>query len=1148
MSLPGQPGEFLCGIVSDSPDSIRDTSSKQGIDSGKPTQLLFKNFTITSDGHHHICDKCLALKEEAALTSMLNLEKDGNVTELVNAKARAVIKSSKDKDCEEERKVWPIHMAAYRGHAKLLQWLLERRAEVDQQIAHPTSKNDDTALHTAVWYNRESAVEVLLKHKASASIEQKEGFTALHHAARFGRQRLVCAILKSLTEESTSDLRKKLEKKIDRHPIRLCLESKSMESFKAVLEHPVTPSPSSKAFKKLKDNLWKGDKGGGWKFCPKTVNYIFLNLHRDDKVLALFEEYEVDALNTVIRQCGSQWSEALNSLVCQPETLLDVHAGAISRHQLEGDVDHVHSTMKQFWFQNFVNRWKGWAYLAADVQAVPFSRMVIYCKDGKKDYTDNKKPLIDKLKGHVDFAEALGITEVVPAQVHVIPVEVHHLTDIKVIRALSDTKNEASLATNAAAMILEVAWGEVQGSYCIHLLLALCHVVLIVVSTPSWGYSHEAFILLQALLVGKKIVEEACQFLAVVYSTCAACEPGPFGFIGFWQHLLSSELFEYLLSIRTVTDWASLGLSVAGVLRLQYFDGHPLSRTLVGIYYLMVWYAGLYAMRGMSLWRFNERFLPILQAMRKTGTFFFVLGVSLLAASHAYFTVGRMERIPDNPMYRAFERTFRLGFLGDFDLDQLMLEDTIYKQENDALTPQDPTLKHEHVPVHLFFYFAALVLTIVEMNLFIGILSNNFDIYIQKARGLTAKEKAHLVLHFRNLPWTWLWDLAARHYNDENREEKWIFAAINCRGDAPKSQESEGPKLQVPVASTAPEEAPSSPQQPFDKANRAFSETGNDELSQYFQHNYSKGKIFCGTKYKRMNVGDVPAFRFDAPDGAIWVWSLAVDLRPTITDNFIVLFHYTNILGFIDVTGSGQALLVSMENKGGHFGQGIYGTKQEPAQWGSRRFILQNNYTNGDPFKEGPGDPALKMWDDNNPEGNRAAFCIPIIVSQEFAYSIHNFDEGYDHKGRKVHQKRDIFVIPTGQLPKRLVGVEQILRNRIALFQRERGGSDPETLEAIGELADRLRVQGAQEKQEAKGMYRELVEGCRVTHGDKHAKTHQAMRKLFNLLDPDGDGEEREKLAQVAFGPSESLSPRSLREPLSPRSPREPPIRPPLLS
>jgi hypothetical protein len=65
-----------------------------------------------------------------------------------------------------------------------------------------------------------------------------------------------------------------------------------------------------------------------------------------------------------------------------------------------------------------------------------------------------------------------------------------------------------------------------------------------------------------------------------------------------------------------------------------------------------------------------------------------------------------------------------------------------------------------------------------------------------------------------------------------------------------------------------------------------------------------------------MNVGDVPAFRFDAPDGAIWVWSLAVDLRPTNTDNFIVLFHYTNILGFIDVTGSGQALLVSMENKG----------------------------------------------------------------------------------------------------------------------------------------------------------------------------------------------------------------------------------------
>ena len=101
MSLPGQPGQGWCGIVSDSPDSIRDTSREQVNGSGKPTQLLFKNFMITSDCHHHICEECLALKEEDALTSMCNLEKDGsaNLTELVNAEARAVIKSSKDKDC-----------------------------------------------------------------------------------------------------------------------------------------------------------------------------------------------------------------------------------------------------------------------------------------------------------------------------------------------------------------------------------------------------------------------------------------------------------------------------------------------------------------------------------------------------------------------------------------------------------------------------------------------------------------------------------------------------------------------------------------------------------------------------------------------------------------------------------------------------------------------------------------------------------------------------------------------------------------------------------------------------------------------------------------------------------------------------------------
>ena len=260
------------------------------------------------------------------------------------------------------------------------------------------------------------------------------------------------------------------------------------------------------------------------------------------------------------------------------------------------------------------------------------------------------------------------------------------------------------------------------------------------------------------------------------------------------------------------------------------------------------------------------------------------------------------------------------------------------------------------------------------------------------------------------------------------------------------------------------------------------------ELSQYFAGPYLQGKPYEGTAYVARTIGEIATLRYEASDGPIQTWSYAFDLRD-LTDasiddkDFIVIYHYTNELAFKNVGNLAQTaaeLFASLVDSRAHFGKGIYGTQYEPCVWGSRLRVLLNNYSNGSPLRDdtdAESQRILQEWGDANPQGHRAAFCIPMLAPKAMAYNIFERQTpdmaqkivqdrktneerrialGEDYKGRAVDRDRDVWVLriqdSAGEVQHASAeadGLLELLRLRLAHLREAKGNMDKATLDCI---------------------------------------------------------------------------------------------------
>ena len=326
---------------------------------------------------------------------------------------------------------------------------------------------------------------------------------------------------------------------------------------------------------------------------------------------------------------------------------------------------------------------------------------------------------------------------------------------------------------------------------------------------------------------------------------------------------------------------------------------------------------------------------------------------------------------------------------------------------------------------------------------------------------------------------------------------------------------------------------------------------GRAELSQYFAGGYLRGELFVGEQYIEGSIdGQLRTFRFDADDGPVHVWQHALDLRdllPADDGEIVVLYHYTNAVGFQNVANLEQTaseLFASLEDCRAHFGMGVYTSQHEPSVWKLRRRILLNNYSNGSPFQDAEDEEAKRVchqWGEHNSSGHRGAFCIPLLVPSSLAYNIfvrqtpdlakklvqdkktgreRKVRLGEDYKGKPVHRARDVWVVritdDAGKVHHASAeadGKLQLLQARLAHLRATNGDDNEKTIACMAELACWLRFRGQRGQLDAaEELFRECLRRYRALLTAYHPKTLASIRNLAQMLKIKGNFQEAEHL------------------------------------
>jgi len=163
----------------------------------------------------------------------------------------------------------------------------------------------------------------------------------------------------------------------------------------------------------------------------------------------------------------------------------------------------------------------------------------------------------------------------------------------------------------------------------------------------------------------------------------------------------------------------------------------------------------------------GPQLLPISKAIQETGVFFLVVFCFLAAGVHAYYTIG--PRTEPFPLYASTMQIFRLGILGDFDMYDFEGQDPVMTHADGSMTwePQDPEPSDVYVAVHTIFYATSISITIILMNLLVGVLGSYYDVHKETARQAFLRERAGMLVNFEQRPWLKLWRRCTRSRNME---------------------------------------------------------------------------------------------------------------------------------------------------------------------------------------------------------------------------------------------------------------------------------------------------------------------------------------------------------------------------------------------
>lgn len=148
--------------------------------------------------------------------------------------------------------------------------------------------------------------------------------------------------------------------------------------------------------------------------------------------------------------------------------------------------------------------------------------------------------------------------------------------------------------------------------------------------------------------------------------------------------------------------------------------------------------------------------LPMLCAIRGAMAFAVMMMFGLAAVTHSYFVVGARDLPGGTGMsiYASFQPIWRLAMLGDFDMFFLEGTDAVFEPNaQGVLEPKDPNPGENFALVHGIFMLTTVFLTVLMLNLLVGILGENYSRYEDQALVLFLRERARIITRYSHRPW-----------------------------------------------------------------------------------------------------------------------------------------------------------------------------------------------------------------------------------------------------------------------------------------------------------------------------------------------------------------------------------------------------------
>ena len=329
--------------------------------------------------------------------------------------------------------------------------------------------------------------------------------------------------------------------------------------------------------------------------------------------------------------------------------------------------------------------------------------------------------------------------------------------DKRVVRAIAQAPNQNMLGTETVNGILSHAWkrvflrswaGIVLQAAC---LMAAVHASYSFRQTPKEQPSMATRVTLLASVI-LRVVQE----VAELHRSCLEVFRKPTNGWAWHGFRLVEGVLAYVFQLANLVDMSVIALRVVGTVKILGSSDDTASKGLVAAFCVQQWLTFLYSLRVTNA--VGHRLLPILWAIRNTVVFGVVCAICFMASTNAYYVIGARPASDSepSPIYAAVLAIYRLGILGDFDIFHLEGSDPTMVPASDpsdlgSLAPEDPEPSEDVVVVHLFFYITSLGMTVILMNLFIGVLGQNYEIYEDQSALLFARERAKVIVELDTL-------------------------------------------------------------------------------------------------------------------------------------------------------------------------------------------------------------------------------------------------------------------------------------------------------------------------------------------------------------------------------------------------------------